>query len=199
MTTSQSAGRTIVIRDRRKPNQYTTDTVVAREWLPILRVGDAFFFYSVYLSMANRDTESSWSSLRTLSKYLQCSVDLIIRANRLLEICELIYIETGNQCTSNEYYILDPPSLTQELKTRIQRRLDEIEEQESSRNWHSWVKQVRKALRRHRSLPGIWAEKRARRRGRIRDGSISPPPQAVLPEKGGCDSQPPFPFLPAGA
>ena len=61
------AEKTIVIRDRRKPNQYTTDNVIAREWLPILRVGDAFFFYSVYLSMANRQTESSWSSLRTLT------------------------------------------------------------------------------------------------------------------------------------
>ena len=88
------AERTIVIRDRRKPNQYTTDNVVAREWLPILRVGDAFFLYSVYLSMANRETESSWGSLRTQAEYLQCGVDLIIRGNRLLEICELLYIET---------------------------------------------------------------------------------------------------------
>ena len=27
--------RTIIIRDRRKPNQYTTDNVIARGWLPM--------------------------------------------------------------------------------------------------------------------------------------------------------------------
>jgi hypothetical protein len=109
---SDGADRTIVVRDRRKPNQYTTNNIIAREWLPILRVGDAFFFYSIYLSMANRETESSWGSLRTQAKYLQCGVDLIIRGNRLLEICELIYIDTGNYRTTNEYYILEPPPLT---------------------------------------------------------------------------------------
>jgi hypothetical protein len=162
MSTS-SKPETIVIRDRRKPNQYTTDNVIAREWLPILRVGDAFFFYSVYLSMANKETESSWSSLRTLAKYLQCSADLIIRANRLLEICELIYIETGNPSASNEYFILDPPSLTSELRERICNRLDDIADQESSKNWQSWVRQVRKALKKYKSLPSIWRERREQR------------------------------------
>jgi len=155
VSVSQTAEKTIVIRDRRKPNQYTTDNLLAREWLPILRVGDAFYFYSVYLSMANRETESSWSSLRTLAKYLQCSVDLIVRANKLLEICGLVYIETGNHLTSNEYYILDPPSLTPELKTRIYKRLDDLAAREASVNWQAWIKQVRKALDRHRSLPSI--------------------------------------------
>jgi hypothetical protein len=156
----------IVIRDRRKPNQYTTDNVIAREWLPILRVGDAFFFYSVYLSMANRETESSWGSLRTMAQYLQCGIDLIIRGNKLLEICELIYIEPGNQYTSNEYYILDPPALTPELISRIHKRLDQIKAQETSKNWQSWVSQVRKAFGRHRSLPTIWEARRANRGGR---------------------------------
>ena len=135
--TADDSEKTIVVRDRRKPNQYTTDNVIAREWLPILRVGDAFFFYSVYLSMANRETESSWGSLRTQAEYLQCSVDLIVRGNKLLEICELVHIETGNQYTSNEYYILDPPPLTPELCTSIRRRLDDIARQESSKNWQS--------------------------------------------------------------
>jgi len=180
MPVSQDSVKTIVIRDRRKPSQYTTDNVVAREWLPIIRVGDAFFFYSVYLSMANKKTESSWGSLRTLAQYLQCGVDLIIRGNKLLEICELIYVETGNQRTSNEYYILDPPTLTDELKARITSRLDDILAQETSKNWQSWGKQVRKALDKHRSLPTIWAERRAKRGGR---------PKTQLPENGARDSQ----------
>ncbi len=163
---SDGADKTIVVRDRRKPNQYTTNNIIAREWLSILRVGDAFFFYSIYLSMANRETESSWGSLRTQAKYLQCGVDLIIRGNRLLEICELIYIDTGNYRTTNEYYILEPPPLTPELKARIHGRLDGIAARETSVNWQSWVKQVRKALCRHRSLPSIWAERRSRRGGR---------------------------------
>lgn len=167
MTVSESE-RTIVIRDRRKPNQYTTDNVIAREWLPILRVGDAFFFYSIYLSMANRETESSWGSLRTMAQYLQCSIDLVIRANKLLEICELIYIDSGDHRTTNEYYILDPPSLTPEMKARIHQRLDEIEAQNLGKNWQAWVRQVRKALDAHRSLPEIWAERRARKGGRPR-------------------------------
>jgi hypothetical protein len=162
--------------------------VIAREWLPILRVGDAFFFYSVYLSMANRETESSWGSLRTQAEYLQCSVDLIVRGNRLLEICELVHIETGNQHTSNEYYILEPPSLTPELKARIHQHLDDIAQQETSKNWLSWVAQVRKALDRHRTLPDIWADRRARRGGRpvktVRPGEIA------REKKGACDSQP---------
>jgi hypothetical protein len=180
--------KTIVVRDRRKPNQYTTDNLIAREWLPILRVGDAFFFYSVYLSMANRETESSWGSLRTQAEYLQCSVDLIVRGNRLLEICELVHIETGNQHTSNEYYILDPPSLTPELRERIQQRLDDIARQETSKNWQSWVNQVRKALDRHRALPDIWAERRARRGGR--PVKAVRPDAAIHEEKGARDSQP---------
>jgi hypothetical protein len=184
---ADDAEKTIVVRDRRKPNQYTTDNVIAREWLPILRVGDAFFFYSVYLSMANRETESSWGSLRTQAEYLQCSVDLIVRGNKLLEICELVHIETGNQHTSNEYYILDPPSLTPDLQERIHQRLDDIARQETSKNWQAWVKQVRKALERHRALTDIWAARRARRGGR--------PVKAVRPdeEKGACGSQPASP------
>jgi hypothetical protein len=182
--------KTIVVRDRRKPNQYTTDNVIAREWLPILRVGDAFFFYSVYLSMANRETESSWGSLRTQAEYLQCSVDLIVRGNRLLEICELVHIETGNQYTSNEYYILDPPPLTPELQERIQQRLDDIARQETSKNWQAWVKQVRNALDRHRALPDIWAERRARRGGR--PVKAVRPDEATHEEKGDCDSQPAY-------
>ena len=155
----------IVIRDRRKPYQFTTANVIAREWLPILRVGDAFFFYSIYLSMASRKTESSWSSLRTMAQYLQCGVDLIIRANKLLETCKLIHIETGNQHTSNVYYILDPPSLTPERKQQIYARLDEIGQKETSKNWQSWIKQVRRALDKHQSLPEIWAERRAKKGG----------------------------------
>jgi DnaA-like protein len=183
MPVPQDSGKTIVIRDRRKPSQYTTDNVVAREWLPIIRVGDAFFFYSVYLSMANKKTESSWGSLRTLAQYLQCGVDLIIRGNKLLEICELIYVETGNQRTSNEYYILDPPTLTDELRARITSRLDDILAQENSKNWQSWAKQVRKALDKHRSLPDIWADRRANRGGR---------PKTQLPENPARESQPGF-------
>jgi hypothetical protein len=185
--------KAIVIRDRRKPNQYTTDNIIAREWLPILRVGDAFFFYSVYLSMANKETESSWSSLRTLAQYLQCGVDLIIRSNKLLEICELIYIETGDQRTSNEYYILDPPTLTPQLKERITHRLDEIEAQQTSKNWQSWVCQVRKTLEKHRSLTSIWAERRARRGGRPRTRRPQNPDRETQPgflENGACEPQP---------
>ena len=192
----QAAEKVLVIRDRRKPNQYTTDNIIAREWLPILRTGDAFFFYSVYLSMANKETESSWSSLRTLAEYLQCGVDLIIRGNKLLEICELIYVETGNERTSNEYYILDPPTLTPELRERIARRLDEIAAQQPSQNWQSWVRQVRKALDRHRSLTDIWAERRARRGGRpttrrpqpVENGARETQPG--FSEKGACEPQP---------
>ena len=187
--------KTIIVRDRRKPNQFTTDNVIAREWLPILRVGDAFFFYSVYLSMANRETESSWGSLRTQAEYLQCSVDLIVRGNKLLEICELVHIETGNQYTSNEYYILDPPPLTPELQARILSRLSDIARQETSKNWQSWVKQVRKTLDRHRTLPDIWAERRARRGGR--PVKALRPDEAIEQEKGDCDSQPGF-QVPAG-
>jgi len=188
--TSQEA---IVIRDRRKPNQFTTDNVIAREWLPILRVGDAFFFYSVYLSMANRETESSWGSLRTMARYLQCGVDLIIRGNKLLEICELIHIESGDQQTSNEYYVLDPPSLTPELARRILDRLDEIQDQEKGKNWHSWVKQVRKALSGHESLPSIWEERRNNRGGRpvktVRAQNPDRESHAGIKQKGGSDSQ----------
>lgn len=173
--------KTIVIRDRRKPNQYTTDNLIAREWLPILRVGDAFFLYSVYLSMANRETESSWGSLRTMAQYLQCGVDLVIRGNKLLEICELIYVESGSHCTTNEYYILDPPPLTLELKMRIYQRLAAIAEQETSQNWQSWSQQVRKVLDRHQSLPDIWAARRANKGGR--------PVKIALPQESGCVSQ----------
>ena len=184
----------ILIRDRRKPNQFTTDNVIAREWLPILRVGDAFLFYSVYLSMANRETESSWGSLRTMARYLQCGVDLIIRGNRLLEICELVHIETGNQHTSNKYYILDPPSLTRELAERIQQRLDEIAHQETGKNWQSWVKQVQRALSSHDSLTSIWEERRTNRGGRpVKTRRAQHSVRETQPgfgEKSGCDSQP---------
>ncbi|MDH7472921.1 MAG: DnaA N-terminal domain-containing protein [Anaerolineae bacterium] len=163
---SEEVEKTIIVRDRRKPNQYTTDNVIAREWLPILRVGDALYFYSVYLSMANKNTESSWGSLRTMAQYLQCSVDLVIRGNKLLEICELIFVDSGNERTSNEYYILDPPPLTPELKARISARLDEIEAQNLGKNWTAWVQQVRKALEQHQTLPEIWQERRARKGGR---------------------------------
>jgi hypothetical protein len=194
MSALEDTGKTIVIRDRRKPNQYTTDNVIAREWLSILRVGDAFFLYSVYLSMSNKETESSWSSLRTLARYLQCGVDLIIRGNKLLEICELIHIETGDQRTSNEYYILDPPTLSDELKARIYRRLDDILECETSVNWQAWARQVRKALDKHLSLPDIWAERRAKHGGRpvktARPENSGCEPQPGLPDNGACEPQP---------
>ena len=192
MSARDELTKTIVVRDRRKPNQYTTDNVIAREWLPILRVGDALFFYSVYLSMANRETESSWSSLRTLSTYLQCGIDLIVRGNKLLEICELVHIETGNHRTSNEYYILDPPSLTPDLRERVLHRLEDILSQETSKNWQAWARQVKKALQRHRSLPDIWAERRAKRGGRpirtVRPENPVREPQAGFSEKGARES-----------
>jgi hypothetical protein len=192
MSARDETAKTIVVRDRRKPNQYTTDNVIAREWLPILRVGDALFFYSVYLSMANRETESSWSSLRTLSNYLQCGIDLIVRGNKLLEICELVHIETGNHRTSNEYYILDPPSLTPDLADRILHRLEDISRQETSKNWQAWARQVKKALQRHRSLPDIWAERRGKRGGRpiktVRPENPVRETQAGFFEKGARES-----------
>ncbi|MDY7039236.1 MAG: DnaA N-terminal domain-containing protein [Chloroflexota bacterium] len=178
---SEENERTIVIRDRRKPNQYTTDNIIAREWLPILRIGDALYFYSVYLSMANKDTESSWGSLRTMAQYLQCSVDLVIRGNKLLEICELIFIDSGNERTSNEYYILDPPPLTSELKSRITARLDEIEAQDLGKNWKAWIKKVRKALSEHRTLPEIWQERRTRKGGR--PPKVTRPTDDVNPDR----------------
>ncbi len=193
---SEEVEKTIIVRDRRKPNQYTTDNVIAREWLPILRVGDALYFYSVYLSMANKDTESSWGSLRTMAQYLQCSVDLVIRGNKLLEICELIFVDSGNERTSNEYYILDPPPLTPELKARIAARLDEIEAQNPGKNWMAWVQQVRKALGKHQTLPEIWQERRARKGGRppkvLRPDDQSPPtpPPSGNEDKGARESRP---------
>ncbi|MBC7249519.1 MAG: hypothetical protein H5T62_04480 [Anaerolineae bacterium] len=193
---SEEVEKTIIVRDRRKPNQYTTDNVIAREWLPILRVGDALYFYSVYLSMANKDTESSWGSLRTMAQYLQCSVDLVIRGNKLLEICELIFVDSGNERTSNEYYILDPPPLTPELKARIAARLDEIEAQNPGKNWMAWVQQVRKALGKHQTLPEIWQERRARKGGRppkvLRpdDQSLSALPASGSEDKGARETRP---------
>jgi hypothetical protein len=184
---SQDTEKTIVVRDRRKPNQYTTDNIIAREWLPILRVGDALYFYSVYLSMANKDTESSWGSLRTMAQYLQCSVDLVIRGNKLLEICELIFIDSGNERTSNEYYILDPPPLTPELRARIAARLDEIETQNLGKNWKAWIQQVRKALGKHQTLPEIWQARRARKGGR--------PPKIARPTVGENPAREPRPGL----
>jgi len=184
---SEATEKTIIVRDRRKPNQYTTDNIIAREWLPILRVGDALYFYSVYLSMANKNTESSWGSLRTMAQYLQCSVDLVIRGNKLLEICELIFIDSGNERTSNEYYILDPPPLTPELKARIATRLDEIEAQNLGKNWKAWVQQVRKALGKHQTLPEIWQARRARKGGR--------PPKIARPATDANSAREPRPGL----
>ncbi len=199
---SEGIEKTIIIRDRRKPNQYTTDNIIAREWLPILRVGDALYFYSVYLSMANKDTESSWGSLRTMAQYLQCSVDLVIRGNKLLEICELIFVDSGNERTTNEYYILDPPPLTPELKARIAARLDEIEAEDLGKNWGAWVQQVRNALGKHQTLPEIWQARRARKGGRppkvvraTTDVNGAREPRAELSENGVRESRAGYSWL----
>jgi len=104
----------IVVRDRRKPRQFSIENVVFDEWRPIIgAIG--YDLYSFYVRMSNRDLgEKAWPAYSLIQAHLSIGRSSISEYNHLLAWCGLLHIEPGNHRKSNTYYILDPQPVTPE-------------------------------------------------------------------------------------
>ena len=108
----------IIIRDRRKPRQWSTDNLIQDHWRPILGA-TGFDLYSLYLKLANKNDERAFPGYALIQGHLNYSSSTIRNYNLLLVWCELIHIESGNRFAANNYYILDVPEATPERLSRI--------------------------------------------------------------------------------
>ncbi len=103
----------IVVRDRRKKRQYSIDNLIQDQWRPILtNVG--YDLYSLYVKLSNKADERAFPGYELIQGHMGYSPSTIRNYNCLLVWCELIHIESGNQFTSNDYYILEVNEVTPE-------------------------------------------------------------------------------------
>jgi len=119
----------IIIRDRRKPKQFSVENLVIDEYLPFIgEIG--FSLYSIYCRLANIKDERAFPSTITLSKFVGWSRTTINKYNKILVGCELIHIQptkrTDGGDGSNEYFILDIESLTEENRKELIKVYEEV-------------------------------------------------------------------------
>ena len=108
----------IIVRDRRKLNQFTIHNVLVDHWVPIIgQIG--FLLYAFYTRLANKKDEKAFPGYTLIQKHLKLGRGSISEHNRLLVWCGLIHIEEGNRRKVNEYYILAVPEVTEEGIERI--------------------------------------------------------------------------------
>lgn len=104
----------IIVRDRRQVHQFSVHNRVIDEWLPIIGP-TGYAIYSLYVRMANATDERSWPGYTLITTHLAIGRATLSDHNKLLLWCRLIHIEPGTTHTSNNYYILDIPTVTAEL------------------------------------------------------------------------------------
>ena len=103
----------IVVRDRRKFNQFTIHNVLVDHWVPIIgQIG--FLLYAFYTRLANKKDEKAFPGYTLIQRHLKLGRGSISEHNRLLVWCGLIHIEEGGRRKANEYYILAVPEVDAE-------------------------------------------------------------------------------------
>ncbi|HUX78072.1 MAG TPA: hypothetical protein VMY40_15675 [Anaerolineae bacterium] len=103
----------IRVRDRRARHQFSIHNRIIDDWLPIIGL-PGLGLYNLYCRMSNSADERAWPGYSFISQHLSISKSTISCYNELLEWCDLIHIEPGNRRMSNDYYVLEIPTLTDE-------------------------------------------------------------------------------------
>lgn len=154
---------TIVVRDRRKPRQYSIENIIMDEWYPIIRQS-GYLIYSFYVRMANRDKdESAWPAYSLLREHLKIGSSTISEYNQLLVGCRLLHIQPGNARRSNVYYILDPQPVSPELLSDLYQTV--------KRDWPQKSKLRETVLQRIEDwvpLQALWEQRRHNGKNAIR-------------------------------
>ena len=108
----------IVVRDRRKFNQFTIHNVLVDHWVPIVgQIG--FLLYVFYTRLSNKENEKAFPGYTLMQKHLKLGRGSISDHNKLLVWCGLIHIEEGSRNKANDYYILAVPEVTPEALAEI--------------------------------------------------------------------------------
>jgi hypothetical protein len=149
-------------RKQPKPDTLTTVTTeveedhyriknwVAKEWSPILGP-HAMHLYNIYCAAANRELGNKWFfSIRTLEEFTLMHHNTIIMNNWLLELCGLIRVNPGDDTYANEYVILPPPHVTDEIRASIIAALKA--ESDVGKNWRAFKANVLERVQKWKPL-----------------------------------------------
>lgn len=107
---------TLILRDRRTEKRYFLDNVIIDHYGPIIGAY-GIAVYNVLVRHSNADTGmDSWPSHKTIAHRAGCSVakvkEVISQLVELKLIVALARFEKDGGQTSNEYWILEPPAMT---------------------------------------------------------------------------------------
>jgi hypothetical protein len=143
----------LTITDLDIANFYITKNWVTQEWLPIITVYGAGL-YTLFKSTANEDLGNKWFiSLRTIEEYMMISQKTIIVYSWLLEACKLISIKSGEDGFANEYTILVPPRVTDDLLKKIIVELSKPAPELSAKSdWHRFKQRAIERINKWKSL-----------------------------------------------
>jgi len=108
----------IKVRDRREKHQFSIHNRVIDEWLPIIGL-PGLALYALYVRMSNKKDEKCYPGYTLIQEHLGMGRATISNYNKLLQWCGLIHIEPGDAVNTNDYYILDIPTVTPEALDRI--------------------------------------------------------------------------------
>ena len=163
----------IVVRDRRQPRQFSIANVVIDQWLPIIGM-PGYTIYSLYVRMAGIDDERCWPGYTMITTHLGIARATVSRYNKLLRWCRLIHIEEGDRHNTNNYYILDVPTVDVDTLHHIRQKTEtELSQGDPFRGT------VLRRLDRWEPIQVLWDRPQ-------RSVDVIRPGQMALP---GCDAQ----------
>jgi len=110
---------TICVRDRRERHQFSIHNKIIDHWLPIIGT-PGLALYSLYVRMSNKKDERCYPGYTLIANHIGISTATVCHYNRLLVICNLIYIHRStSRRKPNNYYILDIPPCNEHQIQRI--------------------------------------------------------------------------------
>jgi len=121
-------------------DHYRIKNWVAKEWSLILGP-HAMHLYNIYCAAANRELGNKWFfSIRTLEEFTLMHHTTIIMNNWLLELCGLIRVNAGAEGYANEYILLTPSHVTDEILKQLVAKLKV--ESDVGKNWRNFKANV---------------------------------------------------------
>jgi len=119
MATSQKKNSNFEVVDEKERGFFIQENEVVTEYLPIMGV-TGYALYGFYSQMANRKKDNSlYPSMQLITAHLGFTRSTISRYNWLLEYCGLLRIETGQNGSSNIYYLLPVNPITPKLLAKL--------------------------------------------------------------------------------
>jgi hypothetical protein len=144
----------ICVRDRREKYQFSIHNRIIDEWVPI--IGPlGYMLYSLYVRMASNDDERCFPGYRLIQDHLGIGASTVSDYNKLLVWAGLIYIESGNNIESNNYYILDIPEVTPDRLEKLRQQAQQDLKPESK-----FLACILSRLEDWRPIQAYWTQKK---------------------------------------